>query len=248
MSDFHQKFREHYAMRENPSTDELELFEKTQKYSRFVSWIPGLRMIAICNTISMYCSDADSDIDLFVVADEKRMWFVRILMTAIFHILGVRRYGNKVAKRFCLSFFSTTKGLDFNSFRLEHDIYLAYWIYYLKPIVDKGDTYKLLRKLNENWTGEFFSPDEHDKDEKRYVASSWACRRISMLSKFWDITDTLLKKMFFKKSLIHTLSKKILHLAPSDRDIKTPSGIIINDDMLKFHNNDVREDIKKTLM
>jgi hypothetical protein len=167
-----QKFKDYFQIKEMPSREELELFEKTQKYSRLVSWIPGLRMIAICNTISMYCSDSDSDIDLFVVADEKRMWLVRILMTAIFHLLGVRRHGNKVAKRFCLSFFATTKGLDFNSFRLEHDIYLAYWIYYLKPIVDKDDTYGLLRKLNENWTGEFFASDEHHADEKKWLMSS----------------------------------------------------------------------------
>ena len=76
---------------------------------KWVSWIPGLRMVAICNSLSMYASDADSDIDLFVVTEKNRLWFVRILMTIVFQILGVRRHGNHVAKRFCLSFFSTVE-------------------------------------------------------------------------------------------------------------------------------------------
>lgn len=72
------------------------LFERAQKYLKWVAWIPGLRMVAICNSLSMYASDLDSDIDLFVVSDPRRMWLTRILMTGIFQILGVRRHGNKV--------------------------------------------------------------------------------------------------------------------------------------------------------
>lgn len=208
-------------------------------------------MVAICNTLSMYCSDTDSDIDLFIVTDPRRMWFVRILITGIFHILWVRRHGKKVTKRFCLSFFATTKGLDFNSFRLDHDIYLAYWIYYLKPISDKYNTYGELRKLNENWTEEFFGEDEHCEDEKKWQISRHpeSVNRHPELdsgspnqrpqvtpSKILNLLDSFLQKIFLPKTITHRES------------LGNPVGIIVNENMLKFHDNDLREEIKKSLI
>ncbi len=208
-------------------------------------------MVAICNTLSMYCSDEDSDIDLFIVTEQNRMWLVRVLITGIFQILGVRRHGKKVAKRFCLSFFCTTEWMDFNTFRLDHDIYLAYWIYYLKPIFDKNNTYEELRKLNENWTEEFFGKDEYCVEEKRWQINSTpesVIRHPELVSgspdqlsqvtpnKFLNLLDSLLQKIFLPKTIAHRES------------IGNPVGIIVNEDMLKFHNNDMREEITKNLL
>jgi hypothetical protein len=87
----------------------------------------------------MYSVDADSDIDLFVVTSPRRLWTVRILMTLVFQLLGVRRYGKKIAGRLCLSFFSTTDGLDMSEIALDGgDPYLATWVKYLSPILDKN--------------------------------------------------------------------------------------------------------------
>jgi hypothetical protein len=128
-------------LQSTPTQEELKLIEKTQKYARLVSWIPGLRMMALCNSLSMYASDPDSDIDLFIVSNPGRIWLVRGLITGIFHILGVRRHGEKVVGRFCLSFFITTNVLDMSQIALEKDPYLEAWAYHLMPILDRGDVY-----------------------------------------------------------------------------------------------------------
>jgi predicted nucleotidyltransferase len=39
----------------------------------------------------MNSSTKESDIDLLIVTDNNRLWFVRILVTFIFQILGVRK-------------------------------------------------------------------------------------------------------------------------------------------------------------
>jgi hypothetical protein len=231
-----EKFNEYTWIKNAPSHEELELFEKTKKYMKYISWIPGLRMVAVCNSLSMYASDADSDIDLFVVTEKKRIWLVRILMTLIFQILGIRRHGKKVAKRFCLSFFSTVEWLDFNNFRLENDIYLAYWIYYLKPILDTGNTYEILREANKSWTSEFFAEEEHAVDEKKYFICHNNPKQWTNNWKILDWIDAFLKKLFLPKTLAHKKS------------LWNPIGIIVNENMLKFHNNDRREEIKKSLI
>ena len=116
--------------------------KKTQRYARLVSWIPGLRMIAVCNSVSMYASEKDSDIDLFVVTDPGRIWLVRGLLTLALQLFGVRRYGHLVKGRFCLSFFATTEALNMGKIALPEDPYLEAWTYHLIPILDRGYTYK----------------------------------------------------------------------------------------------------------
>jgi len=42
---YHNKFKKLLNIKENPSKYELELFKKTQKYIKFISWIPGLKFV-----------------------------------------------------------------------------------------------------------------------------------------------------------------------------------------------------------
>lgn len=105
--------------REEFSPVELQFLEKTRKYSKYVAWIPGLRLLAVCNSIAMKNAEDDSDIDLFIVTDPRRMWLVRVLVTLTFQILGVRRHGKKTTGRFCLSFFATTQGMDLSAIVLK---------------------------------------------------------------------------------------------------------------------------------
>ena len=71
----------------HPSEGELALYARAQKYIPWISWIPGMRMVAVCNSLSIYASDSESDIDLFIVSDPDRIWLVRGLVTMIFHLL-----------------------------------------------------------------------------------------------------------------------------------------------------------------
>jgi predicted nucleotidyltransferase len=74
--------------------------KRVQKYLRV---IPFVRSIAINGSQSFGQSQANSDIDLFIVTDQKFMWTARTLVTGFFQLFGMRRHGKKIANRFCLN-------------------------------------------------------------------------------------------------------------------------------------------------
>lgn len=229
MQQYKKDFINYFWIKETPNQSELELFKKAQKYIKYISWIPGLKMVAVCNSLSMFATKPnwDSDIDIFIVTCPKRLWIVRILSTIIFQILWVRRHWNKIKKRFCLSFFVTEKWMDFSSFAIENDIYLGYWIYYMKPILNKDNTYNkfveincssfwnILENINSNYSLQFL---------KTYSRYNYKLDK----SKLLDLLELILKKTFLPKTLKHK------------EKLGNPFGLIVTDDILKFHDNDKR--------
>ncbi len=105
-------------------------------------------MIAIVNSLSMYATHKDSDIDLFIVTKPNMIWFVRFFATLILWKNGVWRKNEDIAQNFCLSFFITTESMDFSKIAIKNDIYLHYWIYYMKPIISYNETYEEFLKKN----------------------------------------------------------------------------------------------------
>ncbi len=226
---YHNKFIKYFWIKKEDSKIELDFYKKTEKYLKFIKWIPWLKMVWIWNSISMNCSTKDSDIDLLIVSSPNSMWLNRILITFIFQILGVRKNQRNHAWRFCLSFFTTTNWLDFSSWKIENDIYLYFWIIYFKPILSFNNTYELFIKKNNNWA-DFKEYWNILKNNKKYIKYSWKnnyeCK----------IINNLLKKIFLQKTLKHYNA------------LWKPYWVIINDDLLKFHNWDIRQKIKKELV
>jgi len=233
------KFKNLEWIKDSPSNYEIELIEKTQKYSKYISWIPWLQILAVCNSLSMYATKEKwSDIDLFIITSKNRLWSVRIIITFIFQLLWVRRHGNKIKERFCLSFFIDETAMDFSSFSIENDIYLYYWAYYLKPIVNKNDTYDKFIKANlKLW----ININTLHKDNLKYlVYNKTSTTTILFLWKIetflWDIFETICKNIFLPKTLAH--KKKLWD----------PWGLIIDDHILKFHDKDTRLEIRDRLI
>lgn len=146
--DYKPSFDTLMGVKPEPNEREKALFARAEKYIRKISWIPGLRMIAVVNSLSMYATHEGSDIDLFVITAKNRMWFVRVLMTLVFWLYGVWRYGEDITGNFCLSFFIEEDAMDMSRIALEDDIYLFFWISYMRPILVVGDTWD--RFLAEN--------------------------------------------------------------------------------------------------
>jgi hypothetical protein len=96
----------------------------------------------------MYGTHPASDIDLFIITRPGMIWFVRFWSTLILWIHGVWRRDADIAGNLCLSFFVTTETMDLSHIAIENDIYLYYWIYYMRPIVDKNKTYEQFLMAN----------------------------------------------------------------------------------------------------
>lgn len=155
----HEKFKTYFHIKNNLSEIDKAFLEKTKKYIRFIKWIPWLKMVAVGNSISMNAGTPESDIDLFIVTTPDTMWINRIVITFIFSLLRVRKTDKKHAWMFCLSFFATTEWMNFKNWKIQDDIYLYFWIVYLKPILSYDDTYEHFLQINSTWADFSFYQD-----------------------------------------------------------------------------------------
>lgn len=248
----HVKFIKYFDIKKEPSQIENDFYKKTDKYLKYIKWIPGLKMIWIWNSISMNCSTKESDIDLLIVTSQNSMWLNRILITLIFEILWVRKNNKHHASRFCLSFFSTINWLNFSNWKIENDIYLYFWIVYFKPILDFDNTYELFFEKNKTWA-DFSEYNKIKENNKKYIKyksplpnpppkGEGIKQKLKNIAyslpwnKIEKWLNSLFKKIFLPKTLKHYNS------------IWKPYWIIINDNMLKFHNWDIRQKIKEELV
>jgi hypothetical protein len=228
-------FKQLLNIKKNSTNIENNFYKKTEKYIKFIKWIPWILMIWIGNSISMNSAKKSSDIDLFIVTKNNSLWTTRILISLIFQILWVRKTSKKHKWKFCLSFFCSEKWMNFWDFTLKNDIYLYFWIIYFKPILDYNNTYKKFIESNEKWA-DFNEYKEIIKNNKKYIKYSKNLKKENIISKKIILfLEYIIKTIFIKKTL------------KNYKKLWKPYWIIINDSMLKFHNNDKRKQIKKEL-
>ncbi|MFC1644485.1 hypothetical protein ACFL08_00485 [Patescibacteria group bacterium] len=120
------------------------------KRLRNVVWclrfVPFVRMLLITGRLSMKNAENESDWDLLVVLKNNRIWIGRTLVTLLTHILGKRRYGNKIRDRVCLNYFITTKSLEIT----DKNIFSASEYMFTSPIFDVNNYYKKFQ-LKNHW-------------------------------------------------------------------------------------------------
>lgn len=227
-------FKKEFSIKEDFSEIEKIYLEKTYKYISFIKWLPWLKMIGIWNSLAMKSAKKSSDIDLFIVTSKNSLWFVRIMTTLFFQIFWVRKTAKNHAWRFCLSFFSTLDWMNFKNFKIENDIYLFYRIVYFKPILDFDETYKFFLEQNSSWA-DFSNYFDILEENKKFI--KFRKNTTNKKENFFIIfLDKLFKKIFLAKTLRHF------------EKIWKPFWVIIDDNLLKFHNEDLRKEISKKLI
>lgn len=204
--------------------------EKAWEYIPLLRFFPGVRAVAVCNSAAMGTANEESDIDLLIITSPKRLWTARIFCTAFLHILGLRRHGKKRKGRFCLSFFMTESAINFERMALlPRDPYLAFWVSTLHPIFGK-EVFARLADENRNFVKNnadiplLFVEKLRNEPKKRPKIQ----RFLEVF--FGTFFESLCKKIFLPR----TLAKK--------RKLKDDSGIIVSENILKFHNTDKRKE------
>ena len=115
-----------------------------------IKHIPFVRSVALLGSQAMGQQKADSDIDLFVITDERFIGTARFLLTIYFQVLGIRRHGKKIANRFCLNHYLAGP----RALIEDKNLYTAFEYIKFRPLVYGG----VFRNfLNENkWVNDFF--------------------------------------------------------------------------------------------
>lgn len=217
-----------------------EYFENLSKrLSGILRHLPFVREVYVVNSVAFGGVREGSDLDLFIVLRDEYMWLGRTLVTLVVSLLGIRRFGENIAKRVCLSFFVTESNMNLESIRIqEHDDpYLVYWVLWAKQIV-VCDSFTVDRDLikNNEWISEYVSNAFHGSGNPRIVPTK-------SFSSFAKILEGIL---FY--SGIAWILERILRYFLKRRALKKhqksneKASIAISDTMLKFHENDRREE------
>lgn len=198
-----------------------------------------IEMIAICNNVGYNNAAKASDIDFFIVVKNKRLWYSRLVITLVASLLGIRRHGQKIADRVCLSFYVADDHLNLADIALAPlDPYLTYWFATLAPVYDAGIYRQFLAANNEllkKYLPNFYPTALNSRRIVLDNAFVKFCKRLdeSVLGgTLGSRLESWAKFFELKKMKKHTFG--LSH--------KSDTKVVINDFMLKFHENDRRQD------
>ena len=211
---------------------EKKLWKKVDRYVPILRHVPFLRYVSVCNNLSFSKTEEGSDIDLFIIAKKNRLFIVRTLVTFLFQVLGVRRHGNRIKSRFCLSFFIDDSHLDLSGIAISNDIYLAFWFKYQVPILDDNVSKDLI--IQNVWVKNYFEDDIFFRDDKVTVNKSYIKTVLGLALK--GVIGDLIEKALGSWQLKRSKKKADV--------LEDKSGISISPNILKFHNNDRRREYR----
>lgn len=207
--------------------------------AKFLRTIPFVKAIVLCNSIAYFNAEKDSDIDFFIIIKDKYLWLSRFLITIFLHFLKVRRHGNKVNNRVCLSFYITSNSMNLQELAYQKDIHFYYWLLHFVPIFDTG-IYKSFFKEN-NWLKEYIPQARAWETIDNWTAKDSFFTKI--LRTFSEkILDNFLGKflnLFLRKIQLFKMSKNKFSKSKENN-----TDVVISDSVLKFHEEDNRKIIR----
>jgi O-antigen ligase len=207
--------------------------------AKILRHISGMRLIAVCNNFSYR---PDSDVDLFIVVAKNRLWLTRLLSAVIMQIFGLRRYGKKIADRVCLSFYVTDDNLDLSSVAFADDPYFYYWLAWLTPIYDDicyADFWQKNQWLKQYLPNVF----SYRTGDERLVRDNYFSLLFKRLNNYWfnSVVGNYLERTV-KIVQLSKMAKNISSVAAAD-----DTRVVINDRMLKFHEQDRRAEYRERM-
>lgn len=202
-------------------------FRKLRRAAHFFQLFPGVRSVCAVNTLAWWHTTSQSDIDLFIVTSAKRIWSSRLFLVAPFLLTGSRpHHGQQTSVKdpFCFSFFCSETAMQFESLQWkEEDYYLAYWVKSIVPMFDRGEIVSQMERLNK-WTDRLLP-----NARMRQIHPVHKPLRVRALPIQWTFFEPICR--WFQRNRFPSVLKGL-----ANRD----SRVVINDDMLKFHENDRR--------
>ena len=198
-------------------------YVKCLKYLHPLRFFPYIRAIAISGSTAMLNSTKSSDIDLFILTKKNRIWFTRTIISLYFQLLGQRRYGKKIADRFCLNHYL----VENQEIVEDRNMYTAVEYSSLLPIVNPA-------KLEEFW------------NKNSWVETYVAGAMFETSNLFFDIQPGWFQK-FLEQVLDHTLGARLNYLLGifQKRRIQMQESILVSESELSFHPGSRGQEILK---
>lgn len=202
---------------------------KVKRYAKWLRHVPGLRLLAICNDGGIFAAGPNSDIDLFIIARTGTLWWVRFWAIIFVTLSGQQRNAADAEDPLCLSFYTTDSELNLSN--LAHagtDPYLAYWLQALYPIINDG-IFTTLVETNRAWVENYVESWSVVMTHPRWLISPG-------VSANWVVSAGI-------NNLFGRLQKSKLS-AELPRHNWPGAGVIVSENLLKFHRDDARIKIR----
>jgi len=200
--------------------------------------LPFVQEIYLCNSISFNALHNHSDIDLFMITAPNRIRTARFRSLIIFTGAGLKRSLRKRGGKFCLSFFISANHQNLYPISLKNsDIYLAYRIQHL-VLLYKDDPERATEIFKQNKRVQGILPNYTQQQEIQL----WI-QTITGRGKFKTYSETIWRSILgdLFEYLVKYLQLLLIRLKIL-RDPERNKNVILNDHMLKFH-QDIREKV-----
>lgn len=203
--------------------------------------VPFLRAVFVCNSVGSGLAGPDSDIDFFIITQPKRIWLVRFFTNLIFKFWGLRTYGKNKRDKICLSYYVDSNSLDLSPQKtLDEDIHFVYWLHQMIPVYDPENLYEKFLLAN-GWT-EKFLPNILRKSKSDYLFKV----ADSGLSRGWRrIWEAMWRGGYgdMLESQAKGIQYQRLKMTIKDLAGKSDNGVVLRDNVIKFHEKDTRCEI-----
>lgn len=129
--------------------------------------IPTVIFVGLSGNLSMMNAGKYDDIDLFVITRKDTVWITRLLLILCLKILGKHRKRNdkKVADKFCLNMIVDEEKLSLS--KNLRSLYTSHEIAQLKPVMQRGNTYK--KFINSNKWIQSYMPNAYEEIKSQRV-------------------------------------------------------------------------------
>ena len=205
------------------------------KAAKLIRSVPFVKAIFVCNSVAAEAVDKNSDIDFFIITSAKRAWIVRFFTNLILFTFGLRRHGDQVADRVCLSFYVDSEHLDLQPLLIADDIYFTYWLKQLLPLYDPENFHQKLLDRNV-WHKKFIKIESSiPKIADGRIGKVWK----NIWELFWrGRYGDLIERQFEKVQMDR------IKISGQDKVRPAASAVVTTAGVLKFHECDARQEIR----
>ncbi len=216
--------------------------DRARLMAKIFQYVPYIRGIFICNRVASYMAEAQSDIDLFIIAERERLWTVRFATLFFLKIFGLRPRSQSRRDSFCLCFFISRDDMNLQPYLLPPkdvlpDIHYIYWLSAFLSLYDGGATSDFAT-VN-LWIKKYLPNLELTKNASISFSSRPKLKEVC--EKAGDILSisNFLEK-FLKKFQLKIMPQELKQAA-------TPvnTNVVISDQALKLHLNDRRAEYRQ---
>lgn len=205
---------------------------------RLFSLLPTVRLVALSNLIGQHNLRDGSDIDIFIIAKENRIWLTRLFCAGLMKILRQRPTPRKKRDKICLSFYVDAKHLNLKNMTTgPDDQYFNFWLAGLYPIYDRGAYYHQLMSEN-GWLKEYLPNGDFILSNQSYRESPNSWYKSKLVIKSWRILIDCLEK------IAGAIQMGIMPLALKQK-ANLDSRVIISSGVLKLYLLDRREEFAR---